>query len=592
MQSNGIEFLDGRRRPRSGNAPGLMIAVVLLTVVGIASAADHPTLVDPEQTTCTTCHDEILAVRAPHAPAVEDCLACHTFDRIGDQTTVELVATGAALCLACHDDFTKAAKGDLAVPHAPVVDDCAACHDAHGTEFDVLLVTAPEGICLECHDADATDAAHPIPVRRADCRSCHDAHGSDATHMLRGVSQHVPFAEGSCEACHRKPRGTRVRLLQEGGALCAACHGDLAATTDGGVVHTALRQGRCVECHDPHLAELPKLLKADGGALCFSCHPDVAERATGPGAHPALEDGCDGCHDAHRSDHDALLLDDEDDLCRACHDATNPELRRLHFEAEMTTTRCASCHDPHGSTSMPLIANGSIHAPFREGCSACHEGTAGSLVDGGGNALCETCHDDVTETIATAAVPHPAMEMVECVDCHSPHASRQPKLLRAPGGDLCLTCHEDQAPGEGETAHGAITWIGCQSCHLPHGGAEKNLLRASGNDLCNGCHLQGRVKVGGNGAISLAGGFVLRDERAGSLRVISLDPFDRKNHPIPDHPVSGVIEGKGRTEVAESLVGQEMSCRLCHEPHAAPSPKLFTWQAKTQSELCIACHPK
>jgi predicted CXXCH cytochrome family protein len=56
--------------------------------------------------------------------------------------------------------------------------------------------------------------------------------------------------------------------------------------------------------------------------------------------------------------------------------------------------------------------------------------------------------------------------------------------------------------------------------------------------------------------------------------------------------VSGVIEGKGRSDVAQSLVGQEMTCRLCHEPHAAASPQLFTWQAKTQTELCIACHPK
>ena len=184
------------------------------------------------------------------------------------------------------------------------------------------------------------------------------------------------------------------------------------------------------------------------------------------------------------------------------------------------------------------------------------------------------------------------MEMVECVDCHSPHASRQPKLLRSAGGELCLTCHEDQAGDEGDTVRGAMSWIGCHSCHLPHGGSEDHLLRASGNDLCNGCHLQSRVKVDRNDAVRLSGGFVLRGERARDLNVIDLDPFLRKNHPIPEHPVSGLIDGKGRTEVAKSLVGQEMTCRLCHEPHSAPSPQLFTWEAKTQTELCIACHPK
>ena len=570
----------------------LAIGVGLTFSTGSASAADHPTLVDPGKTNCETCHDEILAVRAPHAPAVDDCLICHEFARNDENTTVELMDSGSGLCLACHDGLEAAAGGEIAAPHAPVMDDCAACHDPHGTEYDALLVAEPAGICLECHDADDADAQHPIPVRRADCRLCHEAHGSVNTHMLRGVSQHVPFEEGSCEACHRKPRGTRIRLLQEGGALCEACHGDATDPARGAVVHTALRQGRCVECHDPHLADRANLLKADGGDLCFSCHPEIAERANGEGAHPILEEGCDSCHDAHQSDRPAMLLDDEDELCRACHDVSDPGLSTLHFGAEMATTRCGSCHDPHGSTTMPLIANGSIHAPFREGCSNCHDGTAGALVDGGGNALCESCHDDVSETIATAVVPHPAMEMMECVDCHSPHASRQPKLLRAAGGEVCTTCHEDQAGAEGDTVHRAITWIGCQSCHLPHGGPVEHLLRASGNDLCIGCHLQSRVTTTSNGNIRLEGGHVLQGERAKDLAVIDLDSFLRKDHPIPEHPVSGMIDGKGRSDVAKSLVGREMSCRLCHEPHAGPNSKLFAWQATNQAELCIACHPK
>lgn len=569
----------------------LMIALAALSIAAIGSAADHPTLVDPETTTCVTCHDDVLAVRVPHPPAVDDCLTCHVFDENEGQSGVVLMESGAALCLACHDGLEAAALGEIAVPHAPVVDDCGTCHGPHGTDFDAMLMVEPAQVCAECHDSDDTDAAHPIPVRRADCRTCHEAHGSKNSHMLRGSSRHVPFEEGSCDACHRTPRGTRVRLLQDGGALCEACHGDMAKDGDA-VVHTALKQGRCVECHDPHLADRPNLLKAAGGELCFSCHPDIAERAKGPGAHAALEDGCDGCHDAHSSDRPAMLLDDGDELCRICHDSADPDLERLHFGADMTTIRCLGCHDPHGSSSMPLIANGSIHPPFREGCSNCHGDTAAELEGGGGNALCEMCHDDVAETIATAAVPHPAMEAMECVDCHSPHASRQPKLLRAAGGGLCLDCHEGQAGGEGESTHRAISWIGCHSCHLPHGGSQKNLLRASGNDLCNGCHLKSRVNTDRDGNIRVDGGFVLRGERAQELELIGLDPFLRKDHPIPEHPVSGTIDDKGRTEVAESLVGQEMTCRMCHEPHAAPNSKLFAWKATNQAELCIACHPK
>ena len=596
MQSYG--FVDSDRSGRSTfGGPsdtvivGLMVAAAIAVSVGFSNAAEHPALVDPEQTNCTTCHDDVVAVAVPHPPAADDCLSCHSFGREAETTTVELMETGSALCLACHDDYSGVAEGSVSSPHAPVVDDCAACHDPHGTEHEALLVTTLGAICMECHDSADTDGLHPIPVSRADCRSCHEAHGSDLPHMLGGVSQHTPFQEGSCEACHRKPRGTRVRVLQEGSALCEACHGDLSDPGDGLVVHTAVRQGRCVECHDPHLADRPALLRAGGGELCFTCHPEIAARAQGPGAHAALEDGCDSCHDAHQSERRAMLLDDADELCRACHDPSDPELGRKHFAADMTTVGCGGCHDPHGSASMPLIANGSIHEPFREGCSTCHDGSAAVLVESG-NALCETCHDDIAETASTAAVPHAAMEMAECVDCYSPHASRQPKLLRASGGELCLDCHEDQAGKKGDTVHRAITWIGCHSCHLPHGGAEEHLLRATGNDLCNGCHLQRRVTTRSDGSIRLDGGFVLSGERAESLEVIDLDPFERMNHPIPEHPVSGVIEGKGRSDVAKSLAGQEMSCRLCHEPHAAKSPQLFTWEATTQSELCLACHPK
>jgi predicted CXXCH cytochrome family protein len=582
--------MDSTRTGRAGEFFRCLAAVMGIAVGGVATAAEHPTLVDPENTSCTTCHDEVLAVRVPHVPAVDDCLTCHLFDDREGQMGVELSATGTELCLACHDDLAGAAAGEMVAPHAPVIDDCGNCHDPHGTDDDAMLSVELGLLCGQCHDSRETDANHPLPVSRADCGSCHEAHGSNNTHMFRGSSQHTPFEEGSCEACHRRPRGTRVRLNQEGGALCEACHGDVADEV-GAEVHTAVRQGRCVECHEPHLAAQTHLLRAEGGDLCYPCHPEIEERATGPGAHPALEDGCDNCHHAHHSDRRSMLLDEPDELCRACHDASDPDLQKRHFQADMATTRCGSCHDPHGSRSMPLIANGSIHAPFREGCSNCHDGSAGRLVEDG-NALCVTCHDDVADAVATATVPHAAMEMAECIDCHSPHASRRQKLLRSSGEGICTSCHEEQAGGEGETVHRAISWIGCHSCHLPHGGAEEHLLRASGNDLCVGCHVGSRVEVDANGVVRLDGGYVLRGERARGLKVIDLDPFGRENHPIPGHPVSGVIDGKGRSEVAKSLVGREMSCRLCHEPHAAASAQLFTWKAKTQTELCIACHPK
>ena len=208
--------MESQHRPAPSTVLCLASMLICGALTGTGAAADHPTLVDPEKTNCETCHDEVVAVRVPHPPAVDDCLTCHVFEAGDGETNVGLMESGSALCLACHDGLTAAANGEVAAPHAPVVDDCGTCHGPHGSEFDAMLTVEPGEVCAQCHDADDTDAAHPIPVRRADCRTCHEAHGSANTHMLRGSSQHVPFEEGSCDACHRTPRGTRVRLLQEG----------------------------------------------------------------------------------------------------------------------------------------------------------------------------------------------------------------------------------------------------------------------------------------------------------------------------------------------------------------------------------------
>lgn len=581
------------RQAARRSAPTFLAALVMAITAAPATAGRHPALVDPATTACESCHDDVLTGAVRHRPAVDDCRACHWFQQDGSELTVVPMAVGAELCTACHGNLEAAAAGSLAVPHAPVTDDCGSCHNPHASNERGLLLVPSEELCGSCHDPTDTDALHPIPVSRAPCQGCHAPHGSAVQHMLVGANQHRPFAEGSCDGCHRKPRGTKVRLLMDEAELCLACHGDVAEPAPGaGVVHAAVEQGRCTACHDPHVSASPGLLRGERGKLCFSCHSEVQQRAAGVGRHAAVDNGCDGCHEPHRSAHTALLVAEPDELCAACHDVQDQALARSHYGADMSRVHCDGCHDPHGSRVSPLIADGSIHEPIREGCSSCHAGSAAALEMGGGNALCEACHSDVVESATTATVSHPAMEAVECIDCHTPHASREHKLLRAPSGEICTSCHEEQAPQTGLVTHGAIDWIGCHSCHEPHGGETPALLRARGNELCNGCHLAGRVRFEADGSASLGGGFVLHEERASVLSVIDLDPSLKRDHPIPDHPVAGIMSDGGRSGLAPSLVGEELTCRMCHDPHSAPSSGLFAFGATTQAELCLACHPR
>jgi predicted CXXCH cytochrome family protein len=214
------------------------------------------------------------------------------------------------------------------------------------------------------------------------------------------------------------------------------------------------------------------------------------------------------------------------------------------------------------------------------------------VIEGGGSALCYACHADLEHEVQNASVPHAALEVAECIDCHSPHASRQPRLLRTPGGGVCLTCHEDQMGGPELIAHGAVDWFGCQSCHLPHGGSKPRLLRGVGNELCLGCHIDDEISRTEDGDLQLRWGFSVPSHRAGDLRLIVLDPTRTRDHPIRNHPVAGIVEGKARTRVVRSMLGEEIDCRSCHDPHTGASRGLFAYGAASSAELCVACHPR
>lgn len=570
----------------------LILIAGSLTVAAeaLAGTGKHPTLVDPATAKCSTCHDEVLKGKVKHAPADGDCLSCHEFSKTEGATKVRLTADVPGLCLTCHDGLKAAAEGTLNASHAPVAD-CSSCHRPHSSDEPRLLSSPVRQLCASCHTAEDVNKGHPIPVSRADCLSCHLPHGGDTKGFLSGKIRHSPFQEKTCEACHRKGRGTKTRFQQEGGALCFACHSDVETSLAKGFVHTALKRGQCTGCHDPHLAERKKLLKREGNGLCLTCHATLREKVESAGAHAPVKKDCATCHDAHRSENVAQLVATVPGLCLKCHSPKASKLAAKHLGADLSKLACTTCHDPHGSKGKHLVAGGSVHAPFESGCDSCHEGTTTKLVEKDTRALCLTCHGDVAEAAGKAKVSHAAMEG-ECLACHTPHASAQPKLVKAPGGEVCVECHEEQKTKAGHVEHGIIGLAGCQSCHLPHGGANAKMLRATGNDLCNGCHLSELVKPAADGSITLLGGAKLVGDAAKGLALLTLDSTRTKNHPQTGHPVAGIAKQGEHVEVAKAIVGKEIGCSSCHSTHSGKSRGLFAAGAASPTEVCLACHPK
>ena len=113
------------------------------------------------------------------------------------------------------------------------------------------------------------------------------------------------------------------------------------------------------------------------------------------------------------------------------------------------------------------------HMPYLEKeCAACHdEKVMGKLVAPQPD-LCYQCHIDFSTSYAYLHVP---VEMGECTACHSPHMSKEAKLLLRTGQQLCLGCH-DQGDILKQENHDGIGDTACTDCHNPHGGSESNLL--------------------------------------------------------------------------------------------------------------------
>jgi predicted CXXCH cytochrome family protein len=135
------------------------------------------------ETTCVTCHKDVVELPHKQRLQVVDCKECH------DEAV---------------DTVKASVHGDKAGPKAP---GCIGCHDAHygksaatyGKDFKIKL-------CVDCHKAYGmdTDKAHgslyePGLHLKMDCMACHEG-------LKKGVHNILPakMMVARCETCHQK----------------------------------------------------------------------------------------------------------------------------------------------------------------------------------------------------------------------------------------------------------------------------------------------------------------------------------------------------------------------------------------------------
>lgn len=348
---------------------------------------------------------------------------------------------------------------------------------------------------------------------------------------------HGPAAS-DCGVCHvqiGEPKDHKFSYVVEKEALCARCH----ALPHQNVMHAPVKDGKCMECHDPHGSDHKRILKLDPKRdLCLKCHKE--ELTKGAFVHgPVAVGACIVCHKPHSSENPKLLITDTKSLCLTCHAEVQAKGEQgVHMHAALEQG-CTRCHDPHASNHKFQL----------------HEQAPG---------LCMQCHKEKFDQITKdSPVVHGAITAEGgCTGCHEPHSSKLSSLQRGTQPGVCLKCHDKVLDGpngshitdmagllaQNPDKHGPIREGACTACHSPHAGKHFRLLaedypqqfyapfNLDSFKLCFKCHIPDLVlKPSARGLTQFRDG-------------------DRNLHYLH------VNQEKGRT------------CRACHEVHASKRP--------------------
>ncbi len=245
---------------------------------------------------------------------------------------------------------------------------------------------------------------------------------------------------------------------QRGSATCLQCHGqapvtDILQTPHGtkGDARTPFGQHECESCHGPSDAH------ASGFAAGKPASPSIVFK--GPNTSPVAV---------------------RNQVCLSCHQDSD-HASWVGSKHQINDLACVSCHTIH-VTKDPVLVKATQPQ------------------------VCFTCHAE-QRALTLQNSHHPIREgKVVCSDCHNPHGSAGPNMLRnVRVTDLCYGCHADKR-GPNLWEHQPVR-EDCTNCHNPHGSANPRLLKEKVPFLCFDCHAATN-DMGGEGVshAGLAGG--------------------------------------------------------------------------------------
>ncbi len=196
--------------------------------------------------------------------------------------------------------------------------------------------------------------------------------------------------------------------------------------------------------------------------------------------------GCEACH-GPGSLHVAAGGDKQDPGFAMIRDLRKVEPREV-------VAVCRGCH----RTGEQFFWDQSTHARQGVSCRDCHsmhdaesELQTSQLAAPTATDVCLKCHIERRADLANTGHMPLREGSMTCADCHNPHGSAGPRMMRAASvTELCTGCHADK--------RGPFLWEhppvreDCTNCHQPHGSNETKLLAAKKPFLCQRCHVATR----------------------------------------------------------------------------------------------------
>ena len=200
---------------------------------------------------CLACHEKdygrALWATSPHPSADVACTSCHKL-HVG-QDKVLAKATEPAVCYACHQAQRTQVKLASRHPIAEGKMTCSDCHEVHGSAGPKLARRdSTNDTCYTCHAEKRGPFVHQHQPVTEDCATCHNPHGSSISRMLKA---RAPIL---CQQCHTPHVAGSVGALGgQPGVFPPAVPGqfqsEVTATSSGKNVVNMWQARSCLNCH-------------------------------------------------------------------------------------------------------------------------------------------------------------------------------------------------------------------------------------------------------------------------------------------------------------------------------------------------------